>query len=641
MHGTSVYMTVSQIGNNQNQKGHDMKLSFVIGMSLVLLICCPVLGSSLDDPYDILGKHYEAMGGLDKHKAQISSHIEGTIVIDGTGLEGTFAEWRQKPNLSRQDVDLGVIKQLTGDNGEYSWSVDHNGKLQLHQDEITLKERQLALLVSDYEFLNRDSEHFTLTFEGIDTAVGSDCYIVRTENNITPDITTEYYDTTSLLLIKSVTVTLNGESHTVTSDYREVDGIMMPYSTVTTMFPTGMIQRAIITAIETNIEIDPGLFEPPDDGAEDFRFANGKSLEDLPFDFIDNHIYLQVTVGGRTRLWVLDSGAGVTCLDKMFAKELGLTEEATMTGQGAGNLVEIAWVSMPAFDLGGLEFDEQKAATLDLNSIFDRWVGFEVVGILGYDFLSRVVTKIDYANQTLSFYHPDSFQYVGDGTIIDAPLSQEHFFHLPLSVDGEHDGLWNLDLGAGGMSFHYPHAKSNGLLDRPGIDGLGHGAGGSSPRRISQFGSIEFAGFSVPDPIISMAAEEGQGAFASGELIGNIGNTLLRHFTLYLDYQREQVIVEKGGDFDKVFPHDNSGLQVANDDGQIVINFVAGGTPGATAGFETGDVIRTVNGLDVGLMEGVVAFKELLRSDPGTEFEVAITRGDTTKQLKLTLADLY
>jgi hypothetical protein len=618
-----------------------MKLIRVIASAAILLSWCTAAGAELTDPYAILAMHYEALGGLDKLKAQRTSHTNGTISIEGTGMGGTFVEWSRSPILSRQEVDLGVFKQVGGDNGEHAWSVDLNGKLQIHLDERTLRNREVSRLMAEYAHLDRDNEHFTLTFEGIDTAAGTTCYAVKITNDITEDVVTQYIDTTSLLLQKTIAVTLNGESHALSSDYRDVDGVLMPFLQVTTEYPTGMVQRVEITSVDVNIDIDPALFEPPSQDVEDFRFANGKSVENLPFEFIDGHIYLPLTVGGRTRLWVLDSGAGVTCLEQKFTNVLGLEEEATMKGRGAGNLVDIAWVKMPAFSLTGLEFDGQTAASLDLAGLFERWVGLEVAGILGYDFLSRLVIKVDYANELLSFYHPDSFQYEGDGHVLEAPVSQDNMFHLPLTVDGEYGGKWNLDLGAGGMSFHYPFVRDHRLLERPGIDGVGHGAGGASPRKKVLFKTIEFADYTVADPVISLPTEEGEGAFASGELTGNIGNTLLRHFVLFMDYKREQVIVEKGKDFDKVFPRDNSGMQVENSSGELVVYFVAKGTPADKAGFEVGDVIIAVNGIEAVLLDGVVAFKKLLRDDPGTEYEVMIRRGEQSKKLELKLRDLY
>lgn len=391
-----------------------------------------------------------------------------------------------------------------------------------------------------------------------------------------------------------------------------------------------------------DIPIDASLFEPPTEDIEDFHFVNGKSAENIPFQFIENHIYLPITVGGKTRVWVLDSGAGATVIEEKFAAELELETEGELKGQGAGNLVDFSFATLPAFSLTGIEFTEQKAVVAKLNWLFQKSVGFDVAGILGYDFLSRLVTKIDYANETISFYHPDSFTYTGPGTVIEVPISQSNMFHVPLTVDGKYGGLWNLDLGAGGTSFHYPFAEEHGLLDLAGVDGLGFGAGGPLKRCMVQFHTIEFAGFVNENPLITITLEKGEGAFASKELTGNIGNTLLRHFVLYLDYKREQVIVEKGDDFDRVFPHNNSGIQVVkSENDEMEVLFVADNTPGAKAGFQVGDIIQSVNGIDVDHLNGIVALKKLLREEPGTKYTVSVVREGKPKTLKLTLQDLH
>ncbi|MCK4462381.1 MAG: PDZ domain-containing protein, partial [candidate division Zixibacteria bacterium] len=253
-----------------------------------------------------------------------------------------------------------------------------------------------------------------------------------------------------------------------------------------------------------------------------------------------------------------------------------------------------------------------------------------------------LVTKVDYANETLSFYHPDSFSYQGEGRVLSSPISQSDFFELPVSIDGEHGGRWMLDLGAGGMSFHYSYAEEHGLFNLPGVDGLGHGAGGSSPRRRVLFDSIEFAGHTLPKSVVSMPLERGGGGFGHTDLTGNIGNTLLRHFVLYLDYQREQVIVEKGDDFDRVFPRDNSGLQLANvENDRLEVIFVADNTPAAEAGFEMGDILTAVNEIEIEHLGGIVAVVKLLRKSPGTKLSVEVSRGGEAKKVSLTLRDLY
>ena len=60
----------------------------------------------LTDPYEIMQKSYEALGGLDKFKAEKTRYTEGTLSV--AGLEGTFKQWAQPPLRNRTEVDLTV-----------------------------------------------------------------------------------------------------------------------------------------------------------------------------------------------------------------------------------------------------------------------------------------------------------------------------------------------------------------------------------------------------------------------------------------------------------------------------------------------------------------------------------------------------
>jgi len=314
----------------------------------------------------------------------------------------------------------------------------------------------------------------------------------------------------------------------------------------------------------------------------------------------------------------------------------------SLKGKGAGAVVDVSFTTLPEFSLPGVEFGEQKVAMIDLHWLFSEWMDVDVAGILGFDFLSRMVTKIDYANELISFYHPDHFEYRGTGVVLDAPVSQHNSFHLPVTIDGKYGGMWNLDTGAGGMWFHYPFAEKHGLLDLPGVQGMSAGAGGSGTYLSVRFNTMEFAGWTIEDPLISIPPGKGQGAFADEALTGNIGNSLLRHFVIYLDYRNEQVIVEKGDNFGHAFPRDNSGLQIRKrQDGELEVMFVAEGTPASKAGLQAGDIVRSVNGIDCKYLGGLISLQEMLREKPGTKYKIEVVRGDKSKALQLALRDLY
>ncbi len=612
-------------------------------LALVVAAAAPSAQSALTDPYDILNKHYAAIGGIDKIKAQTTSYTEGRIDIVGSGLAGPFRQWSMRPEMQRMEVELGPLAITQGNNGEVAWTVDQNGKLQLHKDDLSIGQKKADSLMAEFVHLDPNNGIFTLRYDGIDTAAGKDCYVLTMFNNLTPDTSRQYFDTATFYQLKTISIATDGQTHTTMSDFRDVGGVTVPFAQRQVSMAVGMVQEIVIEKVEVGVTIDAARFDPPAEDASDLTFAEGGKAENIPFKFTENHIYIPVVVNGKERIWVLDSGAEMTCIEKKFAEELGLEIKGEITGRGAGNTVDISFTTVPPLSIGDKIFlQEQSVAVIDLYWFFMEHIGIEVAGILGYDFLSRVVTKVDYANELLSFYDPKTFTYSGSGVVLDAPVTQGHSFEVPLVVDGTMKGNYFLDLGAGGMSFHYPYAKANGLMERGGVEALGYGAGGSFKEKTLKIKTVEVAGMTVKDVLFRVPAGELQGSFAEATVDGNMGNTLFRHFVLYLDYLRGQLIWEKGGDFDRVFPEDKSGMQVRYDrDLAMRVSFVAPGTPSAAAGFEIDDMILKVNGKDAKTLDGILALRELLRADAGTNYDFEIKRGDATKKLRLVLQDLY
>jgi len=591
----------------------------------------------LTDPFEILAAHYEAIGGLELLKAEETRYFEATLEL--FGLEGHIKEWQQKPIRQRQEVDLGIIKQTTGDTGDYAWMVDSNGKLQVMKDEVTLNKRKVDKLIADFEHLKRDSKHFVLTFEGTEDVNGTGCYVVNLANTIDENTRTYYIGRDDFRMYKSITREADHESHTVFSDFRDVGGLTIAFQQDIELLPLGQKQTARIIKYESNPEVDEALFQPPGAGPKDYRFTSGTSAENIHFDYIADHLFIEVTINCDRRTWLIDTGASVTVIDAHYAAELGLETAGNLKGYGAGSTVEATFTELPPFNLEGIEFDSQKVAVLALRDLLKR-AGLDVVGILGYDFLSRFVVKIDYANELMSFHDPALFEYAGGGTVIDRPL-KDRFFVVPITVDGMYSGDWTLDIGAGGSSFFFPFAEEHGFLKRDGVKYLSGGAGGYRPSMVLKFNTLEIGGFTLEEPLISAPLQTG-GALGSTEGTGNLGNSVLRHFVLYLDYEKQQVILEEGADFGKDFPSDKSGLALTvNENDDIEVFYVSPGTPAERARLQVGDIVRSVNNVPVGLMDGVIAIRELLRSKAGTEYRFEVEREGEIKHINLKLRDLF
>ncbi len=611
----------------------------------IIFIICMVgntaVMAEMEDPYKILKQHTEASGGIDAQMAVETKYVEGSIEIHGTGLKGTFKRWDQSPLKYRQEVDLGVFKQVSGDFGEFRWHIDPNGKLQINKDPTTMDERKLQGYMDDFEFLNRDSDVFTVTHQGMENVDDVPCHLIRITNNINDDINVWAIRSTDFYKVRETQTSPDMESDTLLSDFRDVNGVVVPFRQETFVKTINQRQTSQFSEYRVNPQVDPLIFTPGETQSRDFRFTEGDRSLDIPFEFIENHIYLKIMLDGRETLWVLDSGAGRSVIEKNFAESLGLKLEGQIEGKGAHGTVDVSFTTLPPFSLPGVEFTEQKIIAIDLAGLFQRALDLDVKGILGYDFLSRFVTKIDFANEKLSLYNPETFKYKGPGTVLETPI-QGNMFAVPVTVDGKYTGNWTLDLGAGGSGFHYPFAEKNGLLTRSGVQIMARGAAAKFTETAALFETITIGEFTLHKPILGVPSAKGEGAFASEERIGNLGNTVFRHFTLYLDYHRQQVIFEKGADFETVFPVDGSGLQFERTDtGEIAVVFIAPGMPGEKSGFREGDVITAINGIPMEHFNGIRAIRGILKEDPGTKYTFDISRGKDTKILKLRLKNLF
>ncbi len=615
-----------------------MRFKLIITSLILFVISQAGIANQMTDPLLILQKHYEATGGLEKHKQEKTTLMEAKLYL--AGLEGTVKQWNEVPGKSRQELDLQILTQVEGDDGNTSWIVDSNGKLKINRDKATLEKREISKAMEQLEFMDPNSEIFTLKFGGIEPVGETDCYKIIISNSINKNVKAQFFSTKDFYKLKSCDFENKYETQTLYSDFREVNGLIKPFLYNITEVNTGQEQKIEVMSWESNIEIDQSLFQVPNQDIKDFEFIKGNSSENIPFKYIYNHVFLYVTIDNDVQLWVLDNGADVTCINRQYAERMGWEISGNLKGEGVNNTVEFGFLEIPEYSIKGIRLKSQTVATLDFTFI-EKGLGIELAGILGYDFLSRFVTKIDYANETLSFYDPDTFEYKGNGSQIDAPLTGK-MFSFPATVDGKYTGAWGADIGSGSLSFHYPFASENNLLGKDGVLYMGGGAGGEMQEKRSKFNTLSFAGFTIDNPYIDLPADSSTGSYANDRLIGEMGNPLFCNFIFYMDYKNQRLIFEKGNNFNKPKPVDKSGIQLYyNDNEQLYIHYLSPGCPGEKAGFKKGDIFLSINDIGIESFNGLEAIQKLFKKQNNTQYKIKIQRGDKDKTLKLTLKDLY
>ncbi|MBN2645280.1 MAG: aspartyl protease family protein [Desulfuromonadaceae bacterium] len=612
-----------------------------------LLVCFFLLGwgatvaaESLplfQDPYALFEAHYQATGGLERWRALHSSYQEGTVREDG--LNGTFRQWWCEPLQTRLEADFGIIRQSEGDNGRVAWYLDTNGQRDFQRDVQTLQRRELARRLAQFEHLSRNSVIFSLSMEAPATLEDHRCQVVRLENRLNSDVSWYYFDGRTLNLLAARTRLPDLTLVSRYDDFRTVDGLVVAFHQRDEMSPRNKVREVWLKRLDLNPTIASQRFVPPSPRPTPVYFAGGQSEVTLPFRLVDGAIYLPVTLNNDTRWWLLDSGASGTVIDADYARSCGLEVKGEISGFGYGDPFAVHFTTLPTVRVGKAPNTVTLAphTVMACSGLVQGTYEPTCHGILGYDFLSRVVVRIDYAHRQLTLFPlntPPALPWR------DAPLKYR-MLTLPVLVDGCLSGSWCVDTGAEYSAFFAPSAQRYRLRERKGVEQLSLGIGGWRIDRLVRFDGLQLAGMHIERPVLSVPSAGDGGMRSVGELDGTLGASTLRHFVLWLDCSRQKLALMPGDDFNAPQALDKSGLLVGlSHDGVPMVSFVASGTPAQRAGFVAGDLIEAIDGRPVDQFDGARAIRALLRKEVGRCYRFQLRRDGEVRELQLCLEEL-
>jgi outer membrane lipoprotein-sorting protein len=586
---------------------------------------------------DIFKKHMDALGGEENLLNVKTLYTEATIKVGG--LKGKLRVWWSEPDRMRQEADFSIFKQLIVTDGKAFWLKDQNGKVR----ELVGYEREKLLQELYFEafaylFPERDKGEKKLV--GEKEQDGKKYFIVE----ITPEggEPRKLFINSSNYLIDEYQEPADEETVTVfLSDYRSVDGIMTPFKLHQT---TGKPQYDTYIEYEeilVNPSLNDTLFVKPREEGKDFRFAISAGYTKIPFELVNNHIYLKTKMNNSPPLsFLLDTGAGANCLDLSKAQELGMQTVGRVEAKGVGGSSDASFFKVDSIVVGDLTLLDQNMAAIQL-SLLGRFDGRQIDGILGYDLFCRFVVEIDYANQTLTIWEPDSFTYSGPGEGIDI-LIEGNTPQLTGKIDGEQVADFRIDTGSrNSLDLHAPFVREHELLKKypKYVDApAGFGVGGATKGVIGRIKSLQIGNFTIPSPVTGFSLAD-QGAFATTKSAGNIGGGLLRRFKVIFDYSHNQMILEKNENFYLPDRYNMSGLFLMEEEGKIRVYTVLKNSPADGANIKASDQILTINNSSV-TNYSLQQIRDLLNQKEGTKITLKIESRGETKEVELILKGL-
>ena len=238
------------------------KIMTLIGLGV--LLSAPVVYAQTVD--EILAKHYEACGGLTKMKAVNSMRVAGTITL-GPGMESPFTLERKRPGMRRMEFTFQGMTGIQAFDGAKTWSVmPFMGKKdpEVGSDE----DNKNALDDADFDgaLVDYKTKGHTIELVGKEAVEGADAFKLKvTKKN--GNIEYDYLDAETYLLVKTEgKIKRRGtemEGETTFSDYKDVDGLMQPFSMEVGAKEMPQKQKMTFSKIELNVPLDDARFAVP------------------------------------------------------------------------------------------------------------------------------------------------------------------------------------------------------------------------------------------------------------------------------------------------------------------------------------------------------------------------------------------
>jgi outer membrane lipoprotein-sorting protein len=231
--------------------------------SALVLASCAKKDLSVDD---IIEKHAQALGGVDKINALSAIEMDAEITL--MGMNAPIKMWMQKPDKIKLQVELMgnvSVQCLIGASG---WMLTGGSVMDLPPENVKAMKENMDM---QYQFLNNPllnykKNNIKVSLMGKDSSQGKSSYKLLVIKN-SKDTTYTYIDANSFLVNRDQSSTLapSGERLVIDiyyTDYRDESGVKMPHS-IDIKVAGNQATSMKIKSVKAPKSIDPSVFAKP------------------------------------------------------------------------------------------------------------------------------------------------------------------------------------------------------------------------------------------------------------------------------------------------------------------------------------------------------------------------------------------
>ncbi len=342
--------------------------------------------------------------------------------------------------------------------------------------------------------------------------------------------------------------------------------------------------------------------------AQKFEFPGKRKKEVTTFKMIKNLMIIQLTVNGKGPFnFVLDTGVGLLLIsDPKLIDSVSIKNLRSINIVGFGDGEPLSAFVTPSIEVGfGSTTAKGLSAAILKKDIFElsNYVGMPVHGLIGYEFFSSFIVRINFTVNTLTIYRPETTYIARKGYRVPLIIEDRKPYlvsEIELASGEKIDAKLILDTGAGhpvsletnnGVPFEVP------AVNIPG--NLGIGLTGPISGYISRVPSLKLGKYELNNVIASFPDyEDVASRVYSVSRNGNMGIAVLKRFNVVFDYNESSLYIKPGTVLREPFEHDMSGLEMTSAGDKfdrLLVNRVEPGSSAFDAGIMKNDEILSIN----------------------------------------------
>lgn len=306
---------------------------------------------------------------------------------------------------------------------------------------------------------------------------------------------------------------------------------------------------------------------------ESFHFLPNQNKVEIPFQLINNLIFIPIEVNGVPLNFLLDSGVEETILFSLDdKKELNLfnVDKIMLRGLGSEESIEGLKSTNNTLYVNGLLADKQLLyIILDQKFNLSSHIGIPVNGIIGAPFFKNNLIEINYLKKKIIVSKPTlKYQKKLEKKFVRIPISIEYakpYFVAKIQLDstlvdakmlidiGNSDAVWIFQNDTHGIKVPAKHFD----------DFLGKGFSGDIEGKRAKIKKVKMADFEFQSPIVAFPDSSSLKHVKMVESrVGSVGAEILKRFIVVFDYQNGGIYLKKNANFNTPFKYNRSGIEI-------------------------------------------------------------------------------